>query len=298
MNIDEYIESGQLELYVLQQLSPAEHAEAEQLAAQNPEVRAEIDRIRQTLEGYATAHAVQPPNAMRERVLAGWQQAIRTPQAQVTPQATAAPLTAAPAPEPQARPEAVVRPMPVAEPTVTSSGGWYRWLAAASVALLVLSAGANMIFYNRWRDAEANLLAVQNDQARVASTMQVMEKRLGARNQELAVLRNEQFAPVVLKGVAAAPGARARVLYNPSTQAVYLDVNNLPAAPAGKQYQLWALDKGKPVDAGMLATETAAGDSLQQMKNIASAQAFAITLEDAGGRPTPNLSALTVMGQI
>ncbi|KAA9339589.1 anti-sigma factor [Hymenobacter busanensis] len=275
---------------MLQQLAPAEQAEVEQLATQYPEVRAELARIRQTLEGYAEAHAVQPPAAMRERVLGGWQQAIRSTE----------PIVTAPQPaqaQTPAQPEAVVRPISAAEPAETGSS-WYRWLAAAAVALLVLSAGANMVFYNRWRDAEANLLAMQSDQARVASTMQVMEKRLGARTQELAVLRNEQFAPVVLKGVPAAPGARARVLYNASTHAVYLDVNNLPAAPAGKQYQLWALDKGKPVDAGMLTARTAAGDSLQQMKDIASAQAFAITLEDAGGHPTPNLSALTVMGQI
>ncbi|WP_400191206.1 anti-sigma factor domain-containing protein [Hymenobacter sp. B81] len=294
MNIQDYIESGQLELYVLQQLAPAEQAEVEQLAAQHPAVRAELERIEQALNGYAAAHAQQPPAGMRERVLAGWQQAIRA----AGPQASAAPLSEQTTPP--SAPEAVVRPMPApaADEQPAGSGRWYRWLAAAAVALLVFSAGANLVLYNRWRDAETNLLAVRNDQARVAATMQVMEKKLGHRTQELAVLRSEEFRPVVLRGVAAAPGARARVLYNPGSHAVYLDVHNLPAPPAGKQYQLWALDKGQPVDAGLLTTATAAGDSLQRMKDVASAQAFAVTLEPAGGLPAPTLAALTVMGQI
>jgi len=79
---------------------------------------------------------------------------------------------------------------------------------------------------------------------------------------------------------------------------VYVDVKNLPALPADKQYQLWALDNGKPVDAGILAVATAAGDSLQHMKDIASAQAFAMTVEPAGGSVNPTLSTMTVMGAI
>jgi anti-sigma-K factor RskA len=87
-------------------------------------------------------------------------------------------------------------------------------------------------------------------------------------------------------------------LYNPTTKAVYLDVRKLPAPPTGKQYQLWALDNGKPVDAGVLAAATTAGDSLQQMKDIASAQAFAMTVEPEGGSINPTLSTLTVVGNI
>jgi len=79
---------------------------------------------------------------------------------------------------------------------------------------------------------------------------------------------------------------------------VYLDVQQLPSLPAGKQYQLWALDKGKPVDAGVLAANTAAGDSIQQMKNIASAQAFAMTVEPTGGSAGPTLATMTVIGNM
>ena len=68
--------------------------------------------------------------------------------------------------------------------------------------------------------------------------------------------------------------------------------------PAGKQYQLWALDKGKPVDAGVLTVATATGEGIQHMKDVASAQTFAMTVEPAGGSVNPTLATMTVVGNI
>ena len=104
--------------------------------------------------------------------------------------------------------------------------------------------------------------------------------------------------PVVLAGLESAPSSTARTFISPRDGKALFYAYGLPAPPAGKQYQLWALDKGKPVDAGVLAAVTAAGDSLQQMKDIASAQAFAMTIEPRGGSVNPTLSTMTVMGQI
>jgi anti-sigma-K factor RskA len=62
----------------------------------------------------------------------------------------------------------------------------------------------------------------------------------------------------------------------------------LPDPPTDKQYQLWALLDGKPVDAGTFNVNS---DSiqLQEVRNIANAQAFAITLEHKGGVRSPTL---------
>ncbi|TGE20155.1 anti-sigma factor [Hymenobacter elongatus] len=284
MNTQEYIESGILEEYALGVLDEAQCAAVERYAAEHPEVRQELTFIQQGLEAYAEAHTQTPPAGMRERVLSGWQAAIRETPA-------AAPVLAA------AAPEAVVRSIASAAAPEEAAESRFNWMMAASVALLVLSAAANLILYNRWQQSETQLVAIQADQSRVATTMQAVEKRLDTRTQELAVLRNEQFSALELAGTPAAPEAKARIFYNKATKAVYVDVRNLPTLPEGKQYQLWALDKGKPVDAGMLATTTTAGDSLQQMKDIASAEAFAMTIEPAGGSENPTLSTMTVLGK-
>ncbi|GAB3291798.1 anti-sigma factor [Hymenobacter tenuis] len=292
MNIQEYIESGILEEYALGVLSEAERADVERVVREHPEVSQELSNITLTLDAYAEAHAVTPPAGMRERVLQGWQQAI---QAAPVPVA-ATPRMVASAPEPSAPVapapgEAVVRQMPVEDAGRSRT----RWMIAASVALLVLSALGNYLLYNRLKQTEASLEVAQTQQSRYAATQQAA---LNERDQQLAVLRSAAFRAVELKGTPKAPEALARVYYNAKTKAVYVDVRNLPALPSGKQYQLWALDNGKPVDAGVLASTTAAGDSIQQMKDIASAQAFAMTVEDEGGVASPTLSTMTVIGNI
>jgi anti-sigma-K factor RskA len=69
----------------------------------------------------------------------------------------------------------------------------------------------------------------------------------------------------------------------------------LPVPPADKQYQLWALKNGKPIDAGVFEMDT---EMHMMPVTIADADAFAITLEKKGGSPAPTLSQLYVMGKI
>ena len=309
MNTQQYIESGVLEEYALSILPESERSEVERLAAIHPEIRHELDAIVMGLDAYAEAHALTPPASVRERVLAGWQQAIHKQDSEnyaipmvplaAAPTPTPPPVAATPLPVSPPTPDPVVRPIssaPQSVPTPAPARG-FGWLMAASVALL-LSLGANYMLYNRWQHTQSELFAVQNEQARFAATQQASQKLMTRQRQELAVLRDEQFQHVTLAGTPAAPTAKARVLYNPTTRAVYVDVRSLPTPPTGKQYQLWALDKGKPVDAGVLAATTAAGENLQQMKDVASAQAFAMTVENVGGSPTPTLSTMTVVGNI
>ena len=55
-----------------------------------------------------------------------------------------------------------------------------------------------------------------------------------------------------MPGLEKSPESAVVALWNQQTNQVYLDVQNLPAAPAGKQYQLWGIVDGTPVDMGML----------------------------------------------
>ena len=303
-NFQDYIESGILEQYALGELSAAEQAAVEAQAASHPEIQAELQQVQAALGFYAEAHAVTPPAAMRERVLNNVLAQIAGPAANSSLRAdvdavahtTSRPTAVASAPQPVAAVrDAVVRPMssaPVAVPASRSG-----WAIAASVALL-LSLGGNMLLYSNWKSASSELVALQNDQASFATTSQVVERKLGALQQENQVLRNDEFRAVALAGTKTAPTAHARVLFNPATHKVYVDVRSLPALPADKQYQLWALDKGKPIDAGVLTVATATGEGIQHMKDIASAQTFAMTVEPAGGSVGPTLSTMTVMGNI
>ena len=301
-NFQEYIESGILEQYALGELSAAEHAAVEAQVASHYEIQAELEQVQAALGFYAEAHAITPPAAMRERVLTNVLARIAGPAANsglradvdAVSQATSRPVASAPQPLATAN-GAMVRPMSSAPVEVPASRS--GWAMAASVALL-LSLGGNMLLYSNWKSASTELVVLQNEQSRFATTSQVVEKKMGALQQENQVLRNDEFRAVALAGTKAAPTAHARVLFNPVTHRVYVDVRSLPALPAGKQYQLWALDKGKPIDAGVLTLATATGEGLQHMKDIASAQTFAMTVEPAGGSVGPTLSTMTVVGNI
>ena len=300
-NIQEYIESGILEQYALGELPAAEHAAVEAQALAYPEVLAELQQVQAAFGFYAEAHAMTPPAGMRERVLGNVLAQIGAPAAARSLRTDVDSLAQAAAPAPAAAPqreagEAVMRPMSSA-PAMEAPSARSGWSIAASVALLLSLAG-NGLLYSRYKDASTELVAMQNEQARFAATTTVVQKQMGDLRQQNEVLRNDEFRAVALAGTKTSPTAHARVLYNRATHKVYVDVKNLPPLPSGKQYQLWALDNGKPVDAGVLLAATASGEGLQPMKDIASAQAFAMTVEPAGGSVSPTLSTMTVMGSI
>ena len=62
-NINTFIDSGLLELYVLGQTSPAETKQVEEMAAMHAQVRDEIKAISMALETYARTHAMEPEDA-------------------------------------------------------------------------------------------------------------------------------------------------------------------------------------------------------------------------------------------
>lgn len=295
-NLQEYLESGILEQYALGELSAAEQAAVEARAAQDPAVRTELASIQAALEGYAEAHALTPPAGLRERVLGNVLARIAATapvpasslRADVDALAVAyRPAAAAPSLPAEDAAGGVVRPFAPA-PAAARPAARSGWALAASVALL-LSLGGNFLLYSGWKNAKTELVALQNDRARIAATTQVVQREVGALRQQTQVLRNDEFRAVALAGTKDAPTARARVLFNPATHQVYVDVKRLPALPAGKQYQLWALAGGKPVDAGVLAAATATGAELQLMKTVASAQGFAVTVEPVGGSVAPTM---------
>ena len=73
----------------------------------------------------------------------------------------------------------------------------------------------------------------------------------------------------------------------------------LPANDKDHQYQLWALVGGKPVDLGVFdKTATDSTIDMKEMKSLALAQAFAVTLEPRGGSVNPTMDQMMVVGTL
>lgn len=69
MELNEILESGLLELYVIGDLSSAENEIVENAIAQNPALKQEIQEIEKTLEAYAMAHASEIPATVKPMLL-------------------------------------------------------------------------------------------------------------------------------------------------------------------------------------------------------------------------------------
>ena len=106
----------------------------------------------------------------------------------------------------------------------------------------------------------------------------------------IAILRDPATQMVALAGQAPAPTARARMMWHAKAGGVFVAAG-LPEAPAGKAYQLWAIaGTNAPVSAGVFTVDAAGTGNLsvRPLPGVATVNAFAVTLEPAGGLPAPS----------
>ncbi|QQR86211.1 MAG: anti-sigma factor [Flavobacteriales bacterium] len=264
MTAAEIIASGLLEAHVLGQTSASEAALVEMLRRENAEVRAELDSLERALEAMAEHSAKPAPLRTRAAVMNTIEAKDRA---------------------------TVVRMKPA------TSGGSVKWLAAASVAALFVSGIGNWMLYSKVGTMEQQIAVMQNDRTVLAEQMEVQRTAMEASNAQLAVVLDPHKRMVALGGVGTTLDAKARIFWDEKTNDVYMDVLSLPEPPAGKQYQLWALAGGVPIDAGMFDSKDGAAQ-VQRMKSIPDAQAFAVTLEAEGGVPSPTLEAMVLLGNV
>lgn len=268
MNVTEYIASGILDSYVLGAVSDQEKREVECLSSVYPDIQHELNELSDALENYVLVYSVEPPAAVKARLLEQLD-------------------FEKPAPT-------IVRPMPVDRPSFPT----YRttWLVAASVGLLLLV--FSFFLLSRLRANQENLVAARTVNDSLKTEMRQLHDRQIVDEQRLAVLQRAGMRVIQLRGNKKAPNSDILVYWNTQTQQVSVDVKSLPALPADRQYQLWSLVGGKPVDAGVFEANaaTAANQPVQLLNgSIARADAFAVTVEKRGGSPTPTLSTLLAM---
>jgi len=270
VNIQEYISSGIVESYVLGLASNEERLEFEQLCATNAELRQAREAFEISLEQHALDNAVPAPAALKQKI---WKDINLGP---------------AGAPVVNMQPgDKILQPL-----TPVRSISFAKFLAAASVILLLGSTLLNFYFYNQYKSSAAKLEELIASNQQMATNNTIMHTKLQEYETALEIIKDTNITVVAMRGQPVAPQSATTVYWNKQTKDVYLLVNGLPQPAAGKQYQLWAIVDGVPVDAGMLNMNEA--NALVKMKNIPKAQAFAITLENTGGSKTPTMPIYVV----
>ncbi|HEX3933937.1 MAG TPA: anti-sigma factor [Puia sp.] len=259
MNVQEYIESGIIESYVMGLASEPEKAEFERLCTQYPELVAARRKFEERLEGYASENAVPPPPEVKVKVLeAIGKTPSRVEMARLSKDATQRSLLS-------------------------------RFVAAASVLLLI---GMGYLYYQTKQENKD--LTDTNDRLKTSldTTRNILQRIV---SEQKDIVSNPNVTVVNMVGTQVAPKSSANIYWDSASSNVYLVVKNMPKLPSDQQYQLWALIDSKPKDLGVF--DASDEKVILKMKNTQKAQAFAITIEQKGGSRSPTLQKMQSIGK-
>lgn len=264
MNVNEYIASGVVDLYAMNALSGDEKKEFDRLMVLYPEIALELRKTEEMIESFAMSHAINPRPQLRSEILKNIESAGGFKK------------------------EARVIPIK------TDHSLAYKYLIAACLAALVVSTFASWFFYTRWDEAEERYTSLLNEKNELAENYNFVKATYDATVENLVVMRDENANIITLHATDSTRRYMARVYWNKSNQHSYIDVLSLPAPGEGKQFELWALVGGKPVDAGVFAID---GTGPQRVKDITAADMWAVTLEPKGGSVSPTMDQMYLISK-
>lgn len=247
------------EVYALDAVDDADRAaiEAHLAAAPPAEIAAFNTRVRQARETLATGFVVEeePPAGLFDRIMASLpEQNAGAHHGQQSPPVP--PVVARPVREPSAL--SVDDDLGAARKRRDERRrpqGMRNWLVGVAAAAFIALGGVGVGAY----------LAEQNDPL----------------NQVL------QAGDVRQATVSVAGGGTATVSLSTSRDAAVVKMNDVPAPPPGKVYQMWLIPKdgSAPVSQGLMDAEALSKPAV--VKGVHSATALGITVEPAGGSPAP-----------
>ena len=164
-------------------------------------------------------------------------------------------------------------------PMHTSQRNWLKPFAIAASLLLLISAGLNYYLY-------------QQTKSPVATTGNITLP-IG----DYQVLNNPAITPVAMYGVGSHSICRCTMFWDKKTGKIYVMIHHLPKSSEAKDYQLWATVDGKSVNIGIVQDDIRG--RFIEMNNVpAGATSFIVTLEKAGGTPTPTIEETYLAGKI
>jgi anti-sigma-K factor RskA len=263
VNIKEYISSGIIESYVLGLASAEERAEFENLCLQHPELVAARNKFEVSLEQQLLNQASVPAVEVKEKVMNAIRHQSSVNQTKI---------------------------ITMESSNTNRSSSSMRWVAAASVILLLACGYFAFNFYSKNKDLQAAL-----DKSKAEQT--TMDEKLTKMEKDQQMMSDPNVAVVNLRGTEKAPKTSASVYWDSTSANVYLVAKNMPKLANDKQYQLWALIDGQPKDLGLFDVGDD-GKIILKMTNTEKADAFAITIESRGNNTgKPNLEQLQTMGK-
>ncbi|MEM9076143.1 MAG: anti-sigma factor [Bacteroidota bacterium] len=263
MDIEKYIASGILELYVSGALSARENEEVLNYAHQYPEIQKEIEAIEATILDLTQKTSPGMP-------LNGFENIASKIQF-------------------DDKPTLVLDTKPKTR--------WSSYLGWA--ASLVFAIGLIWTYFQNDQlksDAEITNQTLKQ----LEDTLSKVKSAVADKEKILEELRAKDVSMVLLQGQQVSPTSYAKVFWNTSDEMVTIDAKGLPEPPDGYNYQIWSLTLNPltPTSIGILADFNSNETKLFTLENTNESQAFGITLEPEGGSETPTLEQLYTLGTV
>jgi anti-sigma-K factor RskA len=266
MEIQQYIESGILELYVFGALSESQMSEVAKTARENIGVQNEILSIEKAIMtlNFSMSAKLSADNFSR----------IKNKIFDVN--------------------NVVIQMKTEIE---TKSGNWKSYIGWA--AALVFAAGIGYQYINTQK-IESQVVLIEKEKSKLKTDLNSLEIKNKNTQEIIAIVRDDANSVIALAGQIVAPSAKAKIHWNKSTGKVYVDAAGLPEPPEGMEYQIWSLKLNPltPTSIGMLRDFKDNDMKLFAVNNTNDAQAFGITLEPKGGSLTPTMEQLYTLGKV
>ncbi|TBW30241.1 anti-sigma factor domain-containing protein [Gramella sp. KN1008] len=264
MDINEYIASGILELYVAGALSEKENEEVHNMMLQYPEVHEEVLKIESSIVSLTAAASPSDSKQFFPSIKSKLHLQDETSK---------------------------VIPIKRSRSSWITYSGW----AAALIAGIAL-----IYTVNELDNLKEEIQVVETNNDILEEQIEKANSDLAEVKNLVAILRDKNIITVPLQGQQINPEAYAKVYWNRKDDNIYLDAQGLPEPPRGKVYQVWSLKMSPltPTSLGTLDDFSTDDNKIFRIANPNDSEAFGITLEPAGGSETPTMEQLFTIGVV
>ncbi len=262
MDVQEYIASGILELYVAGRLSEEENLEVHGLAMEHPEIMREIEQIEAAVLALGkTVSPGLPHNFELIRDIIDIQKETKVVE--------------------------------LGKKDINWS--WYVGWAAS-----VLMAIGLFWMYTQNQELKSQIQVVESENKSLEEQITDANTSLEKTQELLTTIRDKNISVVPMGGQEVSPTSYAKAYWNKEEQKVFIDAKGLPEPPNGFVYQVWSLklDPLTPNSIGLLDYFALDENKVFALNNPNESEAFGITLEPAGGSESPTLEQLYTLGAV
>lgn len=263
MDVEKYISSGILELYLAGTLSESENLEVYLNAKEHPEIKEEILSIEAAI--LELSKSVFPEVSKKRgfddlKARIGKAEEVLPPKIKI------------------------------------------NWRLIGGLATLVLMTIGLLRFTNNVSILKSDIYTIGQQNQILQYQLAVVRDSLAKSNEIINTIKGENTLVIPLDGQKVSPFSNAKVYWNKVEKKIFVDAQGMPDPLEGFVYQVWSLelDPIKPTSVGFLHDFLEAKHKVFTLKDVMiyESEAFGITLEPIDGSETPSLDQFYAMGEV